>query len=455
MLKNEKLKKIFSEVWRISWPLIIANSFWNFQVTIDRIFLGQFSTETLGASVAAVGVFWAPMALVQQTAAYVTTFVAQYFGAKKEEWIGPSVWQSIYVSVIGGFLFLLLIPLAPMIFSLMGHSPGMQALEIQYFQAIAWSALPTALIAACSGFFTGIGKSKTIMLINGVGLILNVFLDYLLIFGNFGFPSMGIVGAGYATAIANFGAALLGFYLVFTGPNARRFKMREGWRFQSDLMKRFIKFGVPSGLQWALEGLAFTGFLIFIGRLPNGDAALAASSITVSVLMLAILPVLGIAQGVSALVGQHLGEDAPSKAVQVSWAGVSMALVYICTMSVTFVLFPKFYMNWFGSPNSMELWASVQELVPNLLIFVAIFVLFDSLNLIFSFTLKGAGDTRFVSLVALVLPWPIMVFPTWYVSEWDNGVYWAWAAASVFICLQGLVFLARFLQGRWKSMRVI
>jgi len=67
----------------MAWPLIVANSFWNLQLTIDRIYLGHFSTEALAASMAVMGVFWVPMALLQQTAAYLMTFVAQYFGAKR------------------------------------------------------------------------------------------------------------------------------------------------------------------------------------------------------------------------------------------------------------------------------------------------------------------------------------------------------------------------------------
>ncbi len=449
------LKSNMKAVWRISWPLIIANSFWNIQVTIDRIFLGDYSTETLGAAIAAVGFFWAPMALVQQTSAYLTTFVAQYSGAKQPQWIGPSVWQAIYVSVLGGLLFLLLIPLAPMVFAWMGHSTLMQALEVEYFQALAYSALPTALVAACSGFYTGVGRSRIIMLINGIGMVLNIGFDYALIFGHWGVPAMGIAGAGYATTLANYGAAFFGLYLIFTDKKADPFKIRTSYKINFELMTRFIRYGFPSGLQWALEGLAFTFFLAFIGRLPNGDSALAASSVTVTIMMLAILPVVGIAQGVSALVGQHLGEERPKWAVDVSWAGVIMGCSYIGAASLSFLIFPDFYLELFAGKGDSPLWPDVQRMVPYLLQFVSLFMLFDTMNLIFSFTLKGAGDTRFVSLVALTLPWPLMVIPTWYFANWENGVYWAWGAASLFICMQGIVFLLRFLQGRWKTMRVI
>ena len=139
-------------ILQIAWPLIIANSFWNLQLTIDRVFLGNFSTEALGAAMAVMGLFWTPMALLQRTAAYVTTFVAQYYGAKRLDRIGPSVWQSIYVSIAGGLLFLLLIPAAGTLFHLVGHSQAHAKLEAEYFVALCYSGMPTALVAAASGF---------------------------------------------------------------------------------------------------------------------------------------------------------------------------------------------------------------------------------------------------------------------------------------------------------------
>ena len=423
-------------------------------MTIDRIFLGQFSTESLGAAMAVFGVFWAPMALVQQTSAYVSTFVAQYFGAKREHRIGPAVWQSIYVSIVGGLLFLLLIPLSPLIFQFMGHSASLQPLEVKYFSAICYSALPTALVAAASGFYTGLGRTSVIMWINGVGMIGNIVFDYLLIFGNFGFPRLGIEGAGYATALANWLATAFAFALIFLH-GGRQYTLRSGWKLDPKLMKRFLKYGVPSGLQWALEGLAFTVFLLFVGRMENGDAALAASGIAVTIMMLAILPPLGLGQAVSVLVGQHLGANEPTRAEKASYIGLEIAVIYILIVGSTFWLAPEFYLSWFHNSSNPEIWNLVSHMVPYLLIFVSAFTIFDAMNIVFSFALRGAGDTRFVTAIALTLPWPIMVLPTWLVMGHRHALYWAWGFASAFIIVQAIVFWHRFAKGKWKHMRVI
>lgn len=451
--KNRKEQWKF--ILKIAWPLIVANSFWNLQLTIDRIFLGNFSTEALGAAMAVMGVFWTPMALLQQTAAYVMTFVAQYYGAKEFNKIGPAVWQSLYISFFGGLLFLLLIPTALPLFKVIGHSENLIGLEVQYFEAICYSALPAAVVAAISGFFTGLGNTRIIMAINVVGLIANIIFDYVMIFGKLGFPAMGVAGAGYATALANCMSAAFALYLVFKKKFEIDYKIFSGWRFEWELTKRFLRFGLPSGMQWALEGLAFTVFLIIVGRMPNGDAALAASSIVLTVMMLSVLPPMGIAQAVSVLVGQHLGEKRPELAVANVWGGLQLSLMYILPMGISFLLFPNFYLNWFFNDTNPLLWNQVSIIVPYLLMYVALFTNFDSMNLIFSFSLKGAGDTRFVTLVALLMPWPFMVIPTLFMKDWEGAVYWAWGAASFYIILQAFVFWRRFEGGKWKSMSVI
>jgi len=172
-------------------------------------------------------------------------------------------------------------------------------------------------------------------------------------------------------------------------------------------------------------------------------------------MMLAILPALGVAQGVSVLVGQMIGEGQTERASIYTRTGVVICWAYIFIMAASFILFPEPYMNLFKSTDDLKAWSLVAEMVPTLLLFVALFIAFDALNLVISFTLKGAGDTRFVGLVALLLPWPVMVLPVWLVRTWESGVYWSWAFASVYIIIQALIFLFRFLQGKWKTMQVI
>ena len=130
------------------------------------------------------------------------------------------------------------------------------------------------------------------------------------------------------------------------------------------------------------RGLAFSIFLVFIGRMSNGDAALAASGIVVTVMMLAVLPALGVAQAVSVLVGQHQGGKRPEKSEVATWSGLQVALMYILLVDLTFVLFPSFYLSWFYNPSNPELWAQVRTIVPYLLMYIALFTSFDAMNMV-------------------------------------------------------------------------
>ncbi len=212
-------------------------------------------------------------------------------------------------------------------------------------------------------------------------------------------------------------------------------------------------FGFPQGVGIALETMAFALFVLFIGRL--GKADLAASSIACTLNLLAYLPMMGVGQAIEVLVGQHLGANQPDAAERSVWTGLLFSAGFTALVAAAYVLMPEWLAFPFRPDNDLEGWTEVIERVPLLLRFVAVYCLFDSLNLVFSFGLRGAGDTRFVTGVAVVLSWPLMVLPSWAAWYYGWGLYWAWGFASVYIILLSLVLFVRFRQGRWRQMRVI
>jgi putative MATE family efflux protein len=292
------------ELLRIAVPLIVSNSVWTLQITLDRVMLSWLGQEQVGAAMTAVMLFWTPLALFQTTAGYSTTFVAQYVGAGRPERVGPAVWQALWFSLVFGIAFLILLPLTETLVSWGDHSPHIQQLEADYFYCLCFSALPTMIVAAASGFFAGRGDSWTVLVINVVGLIVNGILDYLWIFGHGGFPAWGIAGAGWATVCGTGASAALALVLLLQRKYREEFQLLAGWRFDPDLFRRLMRYGLPSGLQWALEGLAWTGFLFMVGRL--GDAELAASSIAFTLNAIAFMPTMGIGQAIQVLVGHRL-----------------------------------------------------------------------------------------------------------------------------------------------------
>jgi MATE family multidrug resistance protein len=441
------------ELLRLAGPFILANSFLTLQITIDRILLTWLGSEAVAAYTPAVTLFWTPLILLQTTAAYASTFVAQYTGAGRTQRIGPAVWQALYFAAVTGVLFLGLIPLAPLIFRLAGHEPPLPELETTYFCCLCYSALPTLVTAAASSFFAGRGDSWTVLFINATGLVVNALFAYPLIFGHWGLPRLGIAGAGWATVIGTTVSALLALFLMLRPIYRAEFATGSGWRLDPDLLGRLLSFGLPGGIQVGLDLLAFALFTLLVARLGKIEAA--ATSIAFAINMLAFMPPLGIGQAVSVLVGQRLGEDRPDLAARSTWTGFRLAWLYMAAVALLYVLWPGLFLLLFHSEADPDKWSQVAALVPGLLRFVAVYSLFDSMTAVFSFALKGAGDTRFVSVAAVVLSWPLMVVPTWAAWYYGWGLWWAWTFASSYVIALGVTFLVRFWTGRWRSMRVI
>ncbi|HXG10497.1 MAG TPA: MATE family efflux transporter [Gemmataceae bacterium] len=442
-----------SELLRLAFPLILSTSVWTLQVTIDRVLLSWLSSDAVSAAMVASLIFWTPLSLLYNTAGYAATFVAQYVGAGRPHRVGPAVWQAIHFSMLAGLAFLALIPLGGPLLELGNQPSAVRGLADVYFRCLCFSALPTMVTAAVSGFFAGRGDSWTVLLLSAAGMVVNAVLDYAWIFGRWGFPEWGIAGAGWATVTGMSVSALLGLGLMLRASHRAEFRTLAGWRPERELFRRLMRYGLPSGLQWMIDGLAFTAFMLLVGWL--GAAELAATSIAFTINMVAFLPMLGMGQAVCVLVGQRLGEDRPDLAERTTWSGMGLAWLYMTAVALLYLAAPGAFLFFFQNDREPDQWPRVAELVPVLLRFVAVYSLLDSINLVLSFALRGAGDTRFVTLVALTLSWPIMVLPTvaaWYFG-W--GLYAAWTFASAYIMMQALVFLVRFRQGKWKSMRVI
>jgi multidrug resistance protein, MATE family len=441
------------ELLRLAWPFVLSQSFLTLQLILDRILLSRAAGAAVGASMAAGMLWWVLIALLTNTAGYATTFVAQYTGAGQPRHVGAIIWQALYFSVGSGLAFLLLIPLAGPIIDLIGHETRLRDLEAAYFRCLCFAALPALITASASAFFAGRGDSRTVLLINAAGLVVNGVCAFAWINGLWGFPRLGIVGAGWATVVGSTGSAVMAMALMLRRPHRLAHATWDGRAFDGALFRRLMRFGLPNGIFQALDGLGYTCFLIFVGLM--GPEYLAAASIAFSINLVAFLPILGIGQAIEVLVGQRLGEDRPDLAERSTWVGLGVALITTGTLALTFVLLPGPLIALFASQEPGVGWEQIGPLVPGLLHFVAVYCLFDSANLVFSNALRGAGDTRFVTWVAVALSWPVMVLPTWAAWYFGWGLYWAFSFATGYIVALAVTFLLRFRGGKWRSMRVI
>ncbi len=441
------------ELLKLALPLVLSQSFMTVQVFLDTVLLSWHSPNEMAASFPGVIWFWLFFGLLQVTAGYTSTFVAQYTGASRPHRVGPAVWQGIHFAVVAGILFLAVWPLAPYLMELGGHTADLQRLEAIYLRCLSFAALPMLVMAAVNGFFSGRGQTWTVLVIEAFGTAVNVALALVLIFGRLGFPELGIEGAGWATVAGSWAAALLALVLFFNKRFREQFGTLAGWRPDRALFLRLMKYGGPAGLQVFLDVLVFTAFTLLVGRL--GEAAMGATTLAVRLNMVAFMPMFGLGQAICILVGQRLGEDRPEIAEKTTYTGFKWMFGYIVIVAAIYVLVPGMLVSIFESDRDPEAFAAIAAVVPTLLICVAVYSLADSANLTFSFALRGAGDTRFVTLVTFALAWPIMVIPTYLVVSNGGSVYWAWIFASAHIVAMSICFWLRFRSGKWKSMRVI
>jgi MATE family multidrug resistance protein len=481
-------------------PLVLSTCSLTLQVFIDRVFLAWHSEAAIAAAIPTVCVLWLVQGPLWGIVGFANTFVAQYHGAGRHRRIGPAVGQSLLVAVAGGTAVLVLLPFSRTIFTLIGHDAEVAELEAVYFDTLVFSTMPMLVMTAASCFFGGMGRTWVVCAINVVASIVNIVLDYAMIFGHWGFPEWGIAGAGWATAIAYVIGAAVAIALVYFADDEGRYGVwiaqhvarpesakgvadkadrngsnsttpfadsgrathRSWMRVDADLIRRLIRFGGPSGLLFLIEVAAWTWFELLVGRI--GTAELAATNVAFNINMIAFLPMFGLCMAAQILTGQRLGENRPDLAERSVWSAFSLAFAYTAAIGLGFLLVPNLFIAPFrwgagGSAAAMTAsgatadWAGT---VVTLLRFVAVYMLFDMALNIFAGALRGAGDTRFVMGAMLAVAVGVLGVPSYLaIAWWGAGIYSAWCLVTAYVIALGAVFFWRFQSGVWRSMRVI
>ncbi|MGD9067354.1 MAG: MATE family efflux transporter, partial [Desulfobacterales bacterium] len=444
----------YREVLVVAIPLILSTATWSVQHFVDRMFLTWYSPEAIAAAMPAGMLNFSMVSIFMGTAGYVTTFVAQYYGAERYDRIGPALWQGIYVSLFGGLVILCAIPFAEPVFRLVGHSPLVQQNEVAYFQIQCLGGGVYAASYALSGFYSGRGKTWPVLWVNAATTFVNLVLDYALIFGRWGFPELGIKGAGIATVVAGAFSLLMFFGLLSIRSNNDTFHTIKGWRLERDLFVRLLRYGFPSGVQFFLEMAGFTAFVLLVGRL--GIASLAATNIAFNINTLAFMPMIGCGIAVSVLVGQYLGSDKPDRAQSSVYSGFHLTLAYMLSIAAAYVLVPDVFVAPFALRADPQEFPEIYGYSIILLRFVAVYSVFDTMNIVFCAAIKGAGDTRYVMLITVILSVLVFILPVYLaVVVFEFGLMVAWIFATAYIISLGFIFYLRFLGGKWKAMRVI
>ena len=455
MLKRWSKPNGYRQVLAISLPLVASMGSITLMQFTDRVFLANYSVDSIAAAMPAGIASFTFIAFFMGVASYTNAFVAQYTGAQAYERVGAALWQGIWFSIFSSCFLASFYFISEPLFTVIGHSPHIRALEVSYFNILTLGAGLVVTSSAMACFYTGRGLTWTVMLVHMTGALVNIPLDYCLINGIGPFPEMGIEGAAIATVTASASIVLILILLIFSRKNRRDFGTWANRKFDRELFGRLMRYGLPSGIQFFLEIFGFTFFIQMLGRL--GDLELAVSNIVLSIQALSFLPMVGFHIGTVTLVGQAMGRGRPEEGAYATISAFHITLLYMMIVAALFIFLPEPLLNLFKSDRySVAQFAEILGMGAILMRFVVLFCFFDALNLVFSGALKGAGDTRFIMWTIGALSFGIMIIPVYLATEvLGAGVYTAWVLATVYVGALGTAFMLRYRNGRWKEMRII
>ncbi len=433
-----------NRVWLLAYPIILANMSETLLGVVDTYMVGQLGVAEIGAVGLGSMLAWLFYLPVLGLAMGLNTFVAQSYGAGNRKDCGYMTWQGLYVALASGALILLVIPFVPILFDLAGPSTEVRGLGVTYLQ---WRLIdgPAFMIAmTAASFFRGIGDTKTPMKIGITINVINVILNYGLIYGHFGLPRLEVQGSALGSALSGIiggGIYLALFLSKRLRPYANRTIVKPRW---VDFVRLF-RVGAPIGLQRFLYIGSFVIFAAFIGRL--GNAQLAANQIAIQLMSISYMIGLGIGMAASTLVGQYIGAKRIDLAERSAYSALKLAMGIMVLVGLAFLLFPEQLVTLFNDDPDVIRFGRQG------LLYAALFQAFDALAVIFIGALRGAGDTRWSAVAAFIGAW-IIFLPMTYLLAFTMGLdFWgAWLSATIYICLLGVACVYRFRQGAWKKM---
>lgn len=441
------------ELLHVAFPLVISAGSLSLMNVVDRAFLAKLSVDALAASMPAAMLGWTTLSIPFGIAGYTNAFVAQYEGAGRKERVAVTIWQGLFIALIGGLLLFPFLWLSPQIFAWMGHTPEVQELEVAYFALVCPAGLPMLLSTVLSSFFTARKRTAVVMWVN-VGIsLLNGVLDYFFIFGWGEFEGWGIRGAALATLLSACAGTIAYALLMIRETRGLDYNFAASLRIDRDLLARMIRFGLPNGVQMVLDVGAFTLFVALIGRLGTHEQA--ATNLAFTLNSLAFIPMIGMGTAVLTLVGHRVGEGQPEKASQTVWKAFALSGGYMAVFAAIYLSLPDVILSPFLHGSEAAEYQQIRPVVVVLLRFVALYTFFDAMAIVFGSAVRGAGDTWFALIFTMGAGWLIMVLPTAWVTRQGGSLYSCWVAVTTMVIVLGIGFLLRFLQGKWKSMQVI
>ncbi len=412
---------------------------------IDFVMVSRLGTEATAAISPSTIFVFTIICFGMGGATSIQTFAAQSMGRGRHRDAARYAWQGFYLAGVFTALSIPAVLLSEPFWKLIGHSAPVQALEIVYCETAFWCLGFSILCVSLDSFFNGIQKPSVGLISVLVSPVFNVIANYCLIYGNFGFPALGIQGAAIATVIA-WGVRAGMLTLVFLSREFHRvYRTRISAQLDREKIKDILRVGGPIAVQWVLDiGAWFVFLTLLMGKF--GTSSMAAANIGLQYMHLSFMPAIGLGIALCSLVGHAIGEGNPDLAARRVKVGMLITGAYMGLIGLLLLLARTELTGLMSKdPEVIRLGAGV-------LIWAAIFQIFDAAQITYVNALRGAGDTKGPAILVAGHCWVVFIAGGYAIAHWFPhwDVHGPWMMCTLYIILLGLALWRRFAKGQWR-----
>ena len=416
-------------------PVVLAELGWVTMGLVDTLMVGGLGPEAIGAVGIGSSLFLGVCIFAMGLLLGLDTLVSQSFGARRVEDCHRWLVHAVVLSVLLTVPVMLVLRFLSSALGAWGLNPAVLHLLRPYLDVLTWSVLPLLLYSSFRRYLQGMGVVRPVMVALIAANLVNLFVNWLLIFGRLGAPAMGVRGSAWATVIARIGmAAVLLGVILHRERGKRPGLFATPLRIEPARMRRLLALGLPAASQVTLEVGVFAAATALAGRLA--PASLAAHQIGINIVSFTFMVPLGIASAGAVRVGQAVGRHDRVGAARSGWTALLFGTFFMSCAAATFLLFPRRLVSAF-SPD-----AAVIETGVALLFVGAIFQLFDGVQGVATGVLRGLGDTRTPMLWNLAAHWFIglpLGYALCFVAGY--GVIGLWWGLSTGLIICGVALL--------------
>ncbi len=434
-----------STIYKIALPIVGGMTSQIVLNLVDTGMVGKLGDSALAATGLGSFANFMAIAFILGLATGVQSMASRRMGEGRESEAAVPLDGGLLLAFLFGLpLCLIMIELAPAIFSFLAQDPEVEALGSEYFQVRVAAMIGVGMNFAFRGFWSTVDLTRLYMGTLLVMHVINIFLNWVLIFGNLGFEPMGVYGAGLATTISIYiGTAI---YVVLGLIHARKFGFLHGLPSRHT-MGTMLRVSMPAGFQQLFFAAGMTALLWIVGHI--GTRELAVANVMLNLVLVGLLPAMGFGIAAASLVGKALGRKDPEDARLWGWNVCLLTGLIVIFIALAAMIFYKPVLETFlEDPVTLEL-----AILP--LFFTASLIWFDAAGLILLNGHLGAGDSQTVMRISVISQWVIFLPLAWLmVTQWHYGFLELWAMQVLYRIGQSAWFMWSWNRGRWQQVEV-